>query len=190
MYKQYYIIQDGAQKGPFGFEQLRELALTRETYVWTPGMQDWKKAGEIPDLNFLFGIPQEEESAFGGYARPEEPAPYYKPRPQYSNTWDQNVAPIPHTNWLPWAIVATVAGALFSCIGMIFGIIGIVKASKANRFYMEGIEDLGRNANSSARTWTIIALALATVGIVLLIIGFPAKIMEQMLEMQQNLNQF
>lgn len=188
MYKQYYIIQDGAQKGPFGVEQLRELALTRETFVWTPGMQDWQKAGNIPELGFLFGIPEEEESAFGGYARPEEPAPYRSTQSQY-NTWNQNTAPIPHTNWLPWAIVGTIAGALFSCIGMIFGIIGITKASKANRFYMEGFEEMGRNANSTARTMTIIALAFAAVGIILTIIGVPAMIMENMQELQ-NLNQF
>lgn len=189
MYKQYYIIKDGAQQGPFGVEQLKGLALTRETFVWTPGMQDWKKAGEMPELSFLFGIPQEEESAFGGYAIPEEPAPYRPQRPQY-NTWNQNVAPIPHTNWLPWAIVATIAGALFSCIGMIFGIVGITKASKANRFYMEGFEDLGRNANTSAKTMTIIAFAFAIVGIILVVSGLPQMLMEELVNMQNDLGQF
>lgn len=182
MYKPYYIIKDGAQQGPFGVEQLKQLALTRETFVWAPGMQDWQKAGDVPELAFIFGIPQEEESAFGGYARPEEPAPQAYNQPPRYNTWNQNIAPVPHTNWLPWAIVATVAGALFSCVGLIFGIIGITKASKANRFYMEGFADLGNAANSSARTMTIIALALAVVGIILVFSGVSMELLQSVME--------
>ncbi len=50
--------------------------------------------------------------------------------------------PIPHTNWLPRAIVGTIFGALFSCIGTISeGIMGITKANAvaANKFYNEAI---------------------------------------------------
>lgn len=184
MNKQYFIIKDGAQQGPFGYEQLKQLAITRETFVWTSGMQEWEKAGDVPELAFIFGMPQEEESAFGGYARPEEPVAYNSA--QKFNNW--NTAPTqvpPHTNWLPWAITATVAGALFSCIGLIFGIIGITNASKANRLYMEGAVDAATTANSTARTMTIIALALAVVGIILVASGLSSEILMKLLENYQ-----
>lgn len=181
MNTQYYIISDGAQKGPYSFDQLRMMGLDPNTYVWTPGMEDWKKAADMPQLASLFGLTEEEESAFGGYARPEEPAPY-RPQAQVPPVQQYN---IPHTNWQPWAICATVVGALFSCIGMIFGIIGIVNASKANKYYMMGDEVNGKMSNSTARTMTIIGLALALVGIVLSILGLPFKIAT---ELMQNLN--
>ncbi len=68
--------------------------------------------------------------------------------------------PVPHTNWLPWAVVATVAAFLLSCIGMIFGIIGIVQANKANTAYQRGDFSIGDSANSTARLMTIIAFVL------------------------------
>lgn len=71
-----------------------------------------------------------------------------------------------HTNWLPWAIVATVLGFFTSCIGIIFGIIGIVQANKANNFYAQGFDQEGDSANSNARTMTIIGFVFAGIGIV------------------------
>ncbi len=183
MYKPYYIIKDGAQQGPFGVEQLKQLALTRETFVWTPGMQEWQKAGDLPELSFIFGVPQEEESAFGSYAMPEQRPPHaYNSGRPYDN---MNPAPVQHTNWLPWAIAATVAGALFSCIGLIFGIIGITNASKANRLYMEGVVDSAESANSTAKIMTIIAISLAVVGIILVASGLSSEIAMKLLENYQ-----
>ena len=78
------------------------------------------------------------------------------------------------TNWLPWAIVATVVGFFTSCIGVIFGIIGIVQANKANTFYAQGMDREGDNANSNAKTMTIIGLVLAGLGLIVLIFYFAA----------------
>lgn len=66
---------------------------------------------------------------------------------------------------MPWAIVGTVLGFLCCMIGMIFGIIGIVNANKANRFYNEGNAMMGDQANTTARTMTIIALVFGALGI-------------------------
>lgn len=73
---------------------------------------------------------------------------------------------VPHTNWLPWAIVGSVLGFIFSCIGVVFGIIGIVNASKANDAYSRGLREEGDIANRTARTMTIIALVLSGLGFV------------------------
>ena len=90
--------------------------------------------------------------------------------------------PIPHTNWLPWAIVGTVFGAMFSCIGMIFGIIGITKANAANRFYNEGYRSNGDMSNASARTMTIIAIVLGVIGLLLTVTGAMTGLMNHLLE--------
>lgn len=70
------------------------------------------------------------------------------------------------TNWLPWAIVATVVSFISSCVGSIFGIIAIIQASKANGLYAAGFDSEGDQANNTAKTMTIIAGVLAVVGLV------------------------
>ncbi|MBB4637733.1 SPFH domain-containing protein [Longimicrobium terrae] len=56
---QFYIAMDGKQAGPFGPDVLRGHAsagqLTRETLVWKQGMDTWKPAGEVADLQPIFG---------------------------------------------------------------------------------------------------------------------------------------
>ncbi len=69
------------------------------------------------------------------------------------------------------AIVGTVTGALFSCLGMIFGIIGIVYANKANQFFNMAREKEGATANSTAKVMTIISLVIAAAGLIFLLCG-------------------
>ena len=88
----------------------------------------------------------------------------------YGNGYGNNYNRNQYTNWLPWAIGATVVGFLFSCIGVIFGIIGIVQANKANNFYSAGDVPQGNAANSSAKTMTIIAFVLGGIGLLISII--------------------
>ncbi len=200
------MIVNGSQVGPLRRETLRNQGLTKETYVWRDGLADWVEAGSLPELADLFY----EDSAFGAYARPEEPLPphlsggnpygpqpYERPNPYNRNPYNSDPygqsfygnpdpyrrEPIVHTNWLPWAIVGTVVGALFSCIGFIFGIIGITKAGNANKFYNAGNKELGDRANASARTMSIIALVLGGIGLLLTVTGQTRAIMYQLLEL-------
>ena len=103
------------------------------------------------------------------YGQPQQP--YGQPQPPYGQPQPYG-NPVPHTNWMPWAIVGTIVGALFSCIGMIFGIIGIVKANNANKAYAVGDETGGDMNNSSAKTMTIIALVLAGIGLIVNLVWF------------------
>ena len=110
------------------------------------------------------------------YGQPQQPyghpqQPYGQPQPPYGQPQPYG-NPVPHTNWMPWAIVGTIVGALFSCIGMIFGIIGIVKANNANKAYAVGDETGGDMNNSSAKTMTIIALVLAGIGLIVNLVWF------------------
>ena len=70
------------------------------------------------------------------------------------------------TNWMTWAIIATIISFFCSCIGVIFGIIGIVQANKANGLYMEGFDTEAEQANNTAKIMTIIAFVLAGIGLV------------------------
>ena len=55
---QYYIAVKGQQAGPFGWEQLENLArqgqLTVRSYVWKQGMTEWDLAGNVNELSSLF----------------------------------------------------------------------------------------------------------------------------------------
>ncbi|MDE5881621.1 MAG: GYF domain-containing protein [Muribaculaceae bacterium] len=89
--------------------------------------------------------------------------PQYGQQPNYGQN-PNNFQPV-RQNWLTWAIVATVIGFLFSCIGGIFGVIGIVQANKANNYYKAGYDQMGDQANSTAKWMTIVGLVLGGIGI-------------------------
>lgn len=183
MSRKYYVIENGAQQGPYDIEQLRKMEITPDTFVWSSSMTDWKRAGDVAELTTLF-LSADDQSAFGAYAQQQHPI-----QSQYPGGYNQIPAkPIPHTNWMPWAIVGTVLGAFGSCIGLIFGIIGIVKANKANRYYAMGDEIQGKNSNTTARVMSIISLSLGVISLVLSIIfvasGQYEKLMMQLMSMQ------
>lgn len=147
----YFVIINGQQSGPHSPDELRTMGITRQTPVWTDGMSDWKPAGEVETLSFLFDTRPPQPNSYQAYTNPQ---------PRNTNSV------IPHTNWLPWAIVGTILALFTSCIGLIFGIIGIVKASQANEHFAMGNEDMAIMANSTARIMTIITLVLDGIAII------------------------
>ncbi len=185
----YFIIINGRQSGPHSLNELRSMQITRQTPVWTDGMPDWADAGDVPELAVLFAPRPPKAPLYyaivnGVQIGPMLPyelirrgvAPQTPVWSEGMSDWREastvddfrqffTTPAIQHTNWLPWAIVGTVLALCTSCIGVIFGIIGIIKASEANRHYAEGNESMGRMANSNAQIMTIIALALDAVGI-------------------------
>lgn len=144
MNTKFYIIENGVQVGPFSVEELRQRNLRPDTLVWSQGMTGWTQAMSVDALSTLFfsDVP---------------PQPQYDPR--------GNAYPANYTNWLPWAIVATVLG-LTNCIGIVFGIIGIVNANKANESYAFGDPLRGSAYNSTAKIMTIIGLVLSGLTVV------------------------
>lgn len=179
----YFIIVNGQQAGPFPRYELKAYGLTPESFVWREGLANWERAANLPELSDLFAPQREYSQRAEHYPNPDEihtpydqpgsnpygqpgPNPYgqpgYGPNAQGPG-WG---APISHTNWLPWAIVGTVLGCCTSCLGMIFGIIGIVQANKANAFYARGEREMGDMTNANAKTMVIISLVIAGLGIV------------------------
>ena len=49
-----FVVIEGKQAGPFSDSEIIQLInqkqITNETYVWHQGMEDWKKAEEVPAI--------------------------------------------------------------------------------------------------------------------------------------------
>lgn len=180
----YYMVVDEKSTGPFTLaEVILHPALRPETLVWKPGLENWVAAETLPELVPAFTSQQKQHSyhtppeytsqnpeAHNPFANnPQyQPGHSYPPRDNYYGRhygYNQGYRNDIRTNWLPWAIVATVIGFFTSCIGAIFGIIGIVQANKANTFYAQNMNREGDAANSNAKIMTIIGLIFAGIGI-------------------------
>ncbi len=55
----YHVSVDGASTGPFSVSDLRKQArdgaLTQQSHVWSQGLGEWKRAGEVDALSGVFG---------------------------------------------------------------------------------------------------------------------------------------
>lgn len=185
----YYMVVDEKSTGPYTLDQITlHPQLTPETLVWKPGIENWEPAKNFPELSpaFINKQPPHTPPNYNHHYNPEETDSYNRfannpqyreghtynnpnynrpPYERYDRYQHQGYRPTMRTNWLPWAIVATIVGFFASCIGAIFGIIGIVQANKANTLYSQGYDSEGDTANSSAKTMTIIGLIFAGLGI-------------------------
>lgn len=171
MNQEFYIIENGVQAGPFSKLELPQHGLTPDSMVWTAGMADWQKAASVAALSDLFMTypSQEDPQPLAGQYGPQQPygqQPYGQPYGQQPYGQPPYGQPVVQKNRLTLAIIATVLGALFSCIGLIFGIVAIVNANKATRYYQQGAFEAGDAANKTAKTNTIIALVLAGIGLI------------------------
>ena len=52
--KKYYIYKDNQQKGPYSFEELKDLNISRDTMIWYEGLETWIKALEVEELKEIF----------------------------------------------------------------------------------------------------------------------------------------
>lgn len=174
MEKEYYIVEGDTRVGPLSITALAEHGIEPSTLVWTAGMADWTRADNVPELAPLLADRtriDEQESAFGGYARPEQPLnhPYQQPQ-QYGAYVDPQkqggVYTDPPTNWKTLAIVATVVGFFFSCIGGIIGAIAWANANKAENAMRYGDNFTANSAWSTCKTLCIVAFVLTGIGLV------------------------
>lgn len=186
--KIWYAMIDGTRQiGPMSISELIFEGINLNTPVWKAGMADWQPAFTQEDLRQR--LENRQEPPFANQRHDNSPNNQFANNPQYNpnyyynsqrqnqnnyynrqqNYHQQNGNQYPNsfrTNWLPWAIGATVVGLLCSCIGAIFGIIGIVQANKANTLFSRGYDEAGERANSNAKTMTIIGYVFAGIGII------------------------
>ncbi len=148
-----YFYTDGTNKyGPFTLEELKENNISRETQVWFQELEDWKSAGEVPELEELFN--------FLPPPLPQENINLNQDRMNNQNTNQQ-----PPKTWLLESILVT----LFCCLP--FGIAGIVNAAKVeSRFYAGDIESANR-ASADAKKWTTVSFWIGLAfGVIYLIV--------------------
>ena len=52
--KKYFLHNGTESSGPFDLEELKAKRITKTSPVWFEGMENWKTAGEIPELKTIF----------------------------------------------------------------------------------------------------------------------------------------
>lgn len=56
----YHVLLDEKASGPFSEPELMRLIkaqhLTKDTFVWRPGLKDWGRAGDMPDILRLVAL--------------------------------------------------------------------------------------------------------------------------------------
>lgn len=57
----YFYLDNGNQHGPVSYDYLKNAGISKETLVWKDGLDDWRKAGEVPELNDLFLQPHPKD---------------------------------------------------------------------------------------------------------------------------------
>ena len=151
---QYWINHNGVQSGPVDADGIKELALTSRAYVWHPGLSDWVKITQVPELEGLFEV-VDEPATVGQPLQPQNTAPAQQPmNPQPVNTQPEgDPEPCPPTN-LVWAIITTVLCCLPA------GIVAIIYAMKVTSKYREGDIEGAKRASEVGAWWCIVSIIL------------------------------
>lgn len=55
--RNYYIVKNGANSGPYSLDQLKYHGILPETMVWYEGLPEWVEARAVPELGELFVVP-------------------------------------------------------------------------------------------------------------------------------------
>lgn len=99
-----------------------------------------------------------------------------------------SAAPGSVPNHLAWAIIATVLATCLCCPLGLLGIVAIVQSNKVNTLLNQGDLEGARRASDSAKTWCIVASALAGIGLLFNIgwfaMGGVASYMDTMQKLQ------
>ncbi len=154
---------NGREIGPATAAELVAAGVNSQTDVWCPGMDSWQPAHTCPEMAEAIRMAAADTYTNG----PRPAAPGYPTYTAGQQMPPQIPTPIPHQSWTTASIIATILGFLCSCIGGIFGIIGIVYATKADNAFNTGNAVAGEAANSTAKLMTIISFVLTGAGIIL-----------------------
>ena len=159
---QYWINHNGVQSGPVDADGIKQMGLTSRAYVWHPGLTDWVRITQIPELNGLFEMVDEPVVQTGqplGDAIEQQPVNTQPINTQPVNTQpvntqpEQTTEPCPPTN-LVWAIITT----LLCCLPA--GIVAIIYALKVTNKYREGDIEGAKRASETGAWWCIASIIL------------------------------
>lgn len=165
----YMVLPDKSQIGPMTIDELLKNGLDADTYVWCEEFSDWTQAKNVPELQSVLDLSDEEESGkkrTNGGGRTKE------------HTTKMLAASFMTTCWacVPWILFllfydrlamnmmfggvnqiiqadiiwpAAVGGTYFLCIFL--GLLSILKAAKADRYKLIGEAVRARRAMGASR---------------------------------------
>ncbi len=159
----WYYVENGQQQGPVTKEQLQSRAdrqlLRPDDLVWAEGMAAWQPARSVTGLAWPTN---------GGGSRPPEAV--YSPTGKV--VYDQRPQ---ITNYLPWAIAAT----LLCCLPA--GVVSIVYSAKASSAQTIGDFAAASQAAEKAKFWLILAVVLTFVPfLIMFLVGIVGAIQPTM----------
>ena len=143
----YYIVVNDKHEGPYEIEQLKDMNITPDTYVWCEGMSNWKPASEVEEIrSVMAGSAPQTPPPFSGATVPPVQPPVMGGQAQQAQPQSQPA--VPPKSWLVESILVT----LFCCLP--FGIVGIIKASETNSALSRGDYAAAELASKDAGKWT------------------------------------
>lgn len=173
---QYWANIGGVQYGPVERENLAELGLSADSYVWRPGLDEWVLAADLEELADLLppsldqvvadvaeGDGSESSSQESEQLPPSIPTEIKEEDdhsmasyPRVERVEQPAEEQCPPTN-LVWAILSTIL-----CF-TIFGIIAIVYAAKVSSRYRIGDIATAKKFSDRAAMWSILSITIGVV---------------------------
>lgn len=158
MNRYFYIDTEGKQRGTFSPEELRLENIRRDTFVWTQGMEQWKRAEEVEELNVLIFNPISHVSS----VRQVE-----VPRHFTASSAHESKEPMPKT-WLIESILITLLPfVLCGSFLSLLGIIAIVNATQVESYYNRDDYTASIDASRAAGKWTKITFWIFVIWVLL-----------------------
>lgn len=158
----FFLDQADVQRGPVAAEMLPRYGVTPETLVWTQGMPDWRRAGDIAELRpVFFGAASTYIDSEGtpDAPSPSDAAPQGAAPPQGQNDGSAepacSQAQAPQLMEMPQTHL-TEAVLLTLCCNTVFGIIALFFVMQVKALYNRGLYADAWKA--SIRGWTCIKL--------------------------------
>lgn len=148
----YYVNAAGQQAGPITRENFKNNGITKDTNVWCDGMSGWTRAGDVPDLKYLFNdinVPP---------IPPVPPVNTNTTPPPAPNQKDQ----CPN-NYLVYAILSTVLCCLPT------GVAAIIFSTRVDKQWAQGDKIGAQKSSEQAKLWCLISLGC---GIISGMLGF------------------
>lgn len=164
---EYWVSINNNQVGPMSLDEVIALNPSADMLVWHPGMPDWDKAANLPELAHLFGADYEEcvdSQTIETEPQPEqtieepvqEPAPKaedVKPQPLQETAPTEPCPP----NYLVWTVLVTV----MCCVPL--GVISLIYSSQVKTKYNAGDIEGAKKASSKTELWLILAFVLGLI---------------------------
>lgn len=161
MAKYYYIDNNEQQAGPVQADELIQLGVTPDTYVWREGMSNWEKASTLVELAPFLAVntppPFQPTPPAQHKGRPTEH--YNTKQTEYTNT-ENKYEPCPDNN-LVLAIVSTI----LCCWPL--GLVAIIQATKVERLWNTGHKEEAKAKAEEARNWAIASIVTCIIGFIL-----------------------